>query len=98
MRNRRMTKTHFLFVVAFLATLVGQSIYRDVQAGSTANATATTNSNIIASIAITKTTDSELWRRHSRRLGEDNGSQHRALRRRLGRSRRAGIVQRHRSG
>jgi len=57
MRKQRTGKTRLLFVFAALVTVVGQGLYQEVQAGSSANATTTSNTSIIASINISKTAD-----------------------------------------
>ena len=80
----RMSRTRILFALAFAATLIGQSLYREVQASSTASATATANSNIIASITTHDATDLQLRRCRAERWRQDDERQRRSFRSGLG--------------
>ena len=53
----KLSRSRALLAVATIATMIGIGLFQKVEASSTANATATSNSNIITSIGITMVTN-----------------------------------------
>ena len=94
----KLSGSRALVAFASIATIIGIGLFQKVEASSTANATATSNSNIITSIGITKIDGSEFWRCRAERRRQNDGPECGTHRRRLGRNADSRSVRGHRPG